>query len=88
MTITADAILTYVLVAVGGFLVKVFLDWVKNTADDKADKAKRFEEQTLKNEIKKIVKESNEAFKKELLDDIAKIQAEESKNYEYWQKMY
>lgn len=88
MTITADAVLAYILVAVGGFLVKVFLDWIKNTADDKADKAKRFEEQTLKNEIEKIVKESNDAFKKELLDDIAKIQAEEKTSYDYWQKMY
>ena len=88
MTITADAILTYVLVAVGGFLVKVFLDWVKNTADDKADKAKRFEEQTLKNEIEKIVKESNETFRKELIADIEKLQVEEKKTYEYWQKMY
>lgn len=88
MTITADAILTYILVAAGGFLVKVFLDWIKSTADDKADKAKRFEEQTLKNEIEKIVKESNENFKKELLDDISRIQAEEKTNYDYWQKMY
>ena len=88
MTITADAILTYILVAAGGFLVKVFLDWIKNTADDKADKAKKFEEQTLKKEIEKIVKETNEAFKKELLDDISRIQAEEKTNYDYWQKMY
>ena len=88
MTITADAILTYILVAAGGFLVKVFLDWIKSTADDKADKAKKFEEQTLKNEIEKIVKETNEAFKKELLDDISRIQAEEKTNYDYWQKMY
>ena len=88
MTITADAILTYILVAAGGFLVKVFLDWIKSAADDKADKAKKFEEQTLKNEIEKIVKETNEAFKKELLDDISRIQAEEKTNYDYWQKMY
>lgn len=46
MTITADAILTYVLIAVGGFLVKVVLDWIKTSAEDKNDKAKRFEEQS------------------------------------------
>lgn len=88
MTITADAILTYILVAIGGFLIKVFLDWIKTSAEEQSDKAKRFEEQTLRNEIEKIVRESNKAFKAELLEDIAKLQAEESKNYEYWQKMY
>lgn len=88
MTITADAILTYVLVAIGGFLVKSALDWIKNTGEEKVDKARKFEEQTLRNEIEKIVKESNKAFKEELLEDISKLQAEESKNYEYWQKMY
>ena len=45
MTISADAILTYILIAVGGFLVKVILDWFKQTAEEKNDKAKRFEEQ-------------------------------------------
>jgi hypothetical protein len=45
MTITADAILSYVLMAIGGFLVKVFLDWIKTSAEEKNDKAKRFEEQ-------------------------------------------
>ena len=88
MTITADAVLTYILVAVGGFLVKVILDKIKQTAEDKTDKARRFEEQTYKTEITKIVREENAALKKELTDMIEEIQKENRKNYDYWQKMY
>ena len=88
MTITADAILTYILVAVGGFLVKVILDKIKQTAEDKTDKARRFEEQSWKTEITKIVREENAALKKELSESIEEIQKEGRKNYDYWQKMY
>lgn len=88
MTITADAILTYILVAVGGFLVKVILDKIKQTAEDKTDKARRFEEQSWKVEITKIVREENAALKKELSENIEEIQKEGRKNYDYWQKMY
>ena len=88
MTITADAVLTYILVAVGGFLVKVILDKIKQSAEDKTDKARRFEEQNLKTEITKIVREENLSLKKELSDRIEEIQKENRKNYDYWQKMY
>ena len=88
MQITADGILQYVLVAAGGFLVKVILDWIKNSTNDKVDKAKKFEEQVLKNEIEKIVKESNKALKEELLNNMAKFQEKEKTTYDYWQKMY
>lgn len=88
MTITADAVLTYILVAVGGFLVKVALDWVKHAAEEKTDKARRFEEQTCKAEITKIVREENTDLKKEFNERIDEIQKENRKNYDYWQKMY
>ena len=88
MTITADAVLTYVLVAVGGFLVKVALDWGKQRVEDKTDKARRFEEQSWKTEITKIVREENASLKKELNESIVEIQKEGRKNYDYWQKMY
>ena len=88
MTITADAVLTYILVAVGGFLVKVILDKIKQSAEDKTDKAHRFEEQSLKTEITKIVREENASLKKELTDKIEEVQKENKKNYDYWQKMY
>ena len=88
MTITADAILTYVLIAIGGFLVKVVLDWIKQTAEDKNDKARRFEEQNWRVEITKIVRAENEQLIKELRQEIHDLKEEGRKNYDYWQKMY
>lgn len=88
MTITADGILTYVLIAAGGFLVKVILDKIKQTAEDKVDKAHRFEEQNIRAEVTKIVREENTSLKKELSDKMEEIQKENRKNYDYWQKMY
>ena len=88
MTITADAVLTYILIAVGGFLVKVILDWFKQTAEDKNDKAKRFEEQNWRVEITKIVRAENEQLVKELRQEIQDLKNEGRKNYDYWQKMY
>ena len=77
MTITADAILTYILVAVGGFLVKVILDWIKTSAEEQSNKAKRFEEQNWRNEIEKIVRA-----------EIEQLREESRKNNDYWQKVY
>ena len=88
MTITADAILTYVLIAIGGFLVKVVLDWLKQAAEDKNDKARRFEEQNWRVEITKIVRAENEQLIKELRQEIQDLKDEGRKNYDYWQKMY
>ena len=88
MTITADAMLTYVLVAFGGFLVKVFFDKLKSKTEDNMNKARKFEEQLWKNEIEQIVKESNKALKDELLDDIKRFQSESNSTFDYWQKMY
>lgn len=88
MTITADAVLTYILIAVGGFLVKVILDWFKQTAEEKNDKAKRFEEQNWRTEITKIVRAENEQLVKELKQEIKDLKEEGRKNYDYWQKMY
>lgn len=88
MTITADAMLTYVLVAFGGFLVKVFFDKLKSKTEENMSKARKFEEQLWKNEIEQIVKESNKALKDELLDDIKKFQSESNSTFDYWQKMY
>ena len=87
-TISADALLTYIIIGTAGFAFKALLDWGKTKTEQKMDNAKKYEEQTLKQEIKKIVKESNQSFKEELLDDIGKIQAEEKETYNYWQKMY
>ena len=88
MTISADAILTYILIAVGGFLVKVILDWIKQTAEDKNDKAKRFEEQNWRVEITKLVRAENEQLVKELRQEIDNLREESRRNYDYWQKMY
>ena len=88
MTITADAVLTYVLIAVGGFLVKVILDWFKQTAEEKNNKAKRFEEQNWRAEITKIVRVENEQLIKELKQEMEQLKEENRKNYDYWQKMY
>ena len=88
MTITADAMLTYVLVAFGGFLVKVFFDKLKSKTEENMNKARKFEEQLWKNEIEQIVKESNKALKDELLDDIKRFQTESNSTFDYWQKMY
>ena len=88
MTITADAILKYVLVAIGGFLVKTFLDWIKTDAENKVNKAKKYDEQEFKEEIIKIVKETQDQLKQELIANMTTFQTESKATFDYWQKMY
>ena len=88
MNISADEVLAYILVAVGGFLVKAFLDWIKSVGEEKNEKAKKFEEKNLREEIEKIVTESNKQLKKELIEDLSSFQTETKATYDYWQKMY
>lgn len=88
MTITADAILTYILIAIGGFLVKVILDWIKDYFEKKTDNARRYEEQNWRVEITKIVRVENEQLVKELKQEIEGLKETGRKNYDYWQKMY
>lgn len=88
MTITADAILTYVLIAIGGFLVKVILDWIQNYFEEKNNNARRYEEQNWRVEITKIVRAENEQLVKELKQEIEDLKETGRKNYDYWQKMY
>ena len=88
MTITADAMLKYVLVAIGGFLVKTFLDWIKTDAENKVNKAKKYDEQEFKEEIIKIVKEAQDQLKQELIANMTTFQTESKATFDYWQKMY
>ena len=87
-TQAAIGFLISVLSTIGGYILKTWLDWKRVEAESKLDKSKKYDEQELTKVIENIVKEWNEAFKKELLEDISKIQAEEKTNYDYWQKMY
>ena len=88
MNISADAILTYILVAVGGFLLKVILDWIRQIGEDKNEKAKKFEEQVWKNEIDHAIADLYQKRNAEVADQFASLKAELKQNYDYWQKMY
>ncbi len=88
MIITADAMLKYVLVAIGGFLVKTFLDWIKTDAENKVNKAKKYDEQEFREEIIKIVKETQDQLKQELIANMTTFQTESKATFDYWQKMY
>lgn len=87
-TQTVVGILIFVFSTIGGYCLRTWLDWKRVEAETKINKAKKYDEQELTKVIENIVKESNESFKKEFFEDIAKIRAEEKTNYDYWQKMY
>lgn len=87
-TISADAILGYVLVAFGGFFVKYIWDKMIKEHDNKEEKIKKYDEKTLRGVVEDIVKESCNKYKTEMLANIEQAKAESKASYEYWQKMY
>ena len=87
-TISADAILTYVLVAFGGFLVKYIWDRLVKEHTNQEDKAKAYDKKELQAMIEKIAKESCDQHSYELTNKIEQAKAESKATYDYWQKMY
>lgn len=88
MNISADAMLSYIIVAFGGFFVKYLWDKLIKEQNKKEEKAVKYDEQELKETIEKIVKESCFAFKGEMEEALNDFKIESKSTFEYWQKKY
>ena len=88
MNISADAMLSYILVAFGGFLVKYIWDTLIKEHNKKADKANKYDEEQLKETIESVVKNSLSSFKGELETSLNDFKVESKSTFEYWQKKY
>ena len=88
MNISADAMLSYILVAFGGFLVKYIWDSLVKEHNKKEEKAIKYDEEQLKETIESIVKNSLFNFKGELETSLNDFKVESKSTFEYWQKKY
>lgn len=88
MTISADALLSYILVAVGGFFIKYLWDALVKKGEQTTEKAKNYDEQKMKDTIESIIKESCDTFRKEITISMNDFQLEAKSTFDYWQKKY
>lgn len=88
MQINADNILTYVLVAFGGFFVKYVWDSLIKAKQEKLDKAQKYDQQALKKTVEDIMNNSLVHFKSNLEESLNQFKGESKSTFEYWQKMY
>ena len=86
--ITADGVLYYILAFVGGALLKYLWDKLIKEQTNKEEKAKKYDEQEMKDIVTRIVRESCVQFKEEMLGSMNALKNESKTNYDYWQKMY
>ena len=88
MNITADALLSYVLVALGGFLIKYIWDKIVASQEDKSKKAEAYDKKVLREVVEEIVKESCMQFKGGLEDSINEFKIKANAEFERYSKMY
>ena len=88
MNISADALLSYVLVAFGGFLIKYIWDRIVKEHNKKEEKVSKYDEEQLKETIEAIVKQTCLEFKSEVESSLNDFKVESKSTFEYWQKKY
>ena len=88
MNISADALLTYILVAFGGFFVKYLWDKLVKEHDKRDEKVAKYNEQELRETVERIVKESCLQFKGGLESSLSDFKTEAKSTFDYWQKKY
>ena len=88
MNINADAVLSYILVAFGGFLIKYFWDKMVENGKEKSKKAEEYDKRVLKEVVEDIVKESCMQFKNGLEESINDFKSKASAEFERYSTMY
>ena len=88
MNISADAMLSYIIAALGGFFLKYLWDKLVKEQNNKEEKAIKYDEKELQETIEKIVKNSCIMFKGELEKSLNDFKIESKSTFEYWQKKY
>ena len=88
MNISADAMLSYIIAALGGFFLKYLWDKLVKEQNNKEEKAIKYDEKELQETIERIVKNSCITFKGELEKSLNDFKIESKSTFEYWQKKY
>ena len=88
MNISADAMLSYIIAALGGFFLKYLWDKLVKEQNNKEEKAIKYDEKELKETIEKIVTNSCTSFKDELEKSLNDFKIESKSTFDYWQKKY
>lgn len=88
MNISADAILSYVLVAFGGFLVKYIWDAAVKQHNEKEEKADKYDQQALQDTVEKIVKDMCIQFKGGLEKSLEDFKTTANEEFKRYSKMY
>ena len=88
MNINADAILSYILVAVGGFLIKYLWDKMVENGKKKSEKAEAYDKKVLREVVEDIVKESCMQFKSGLEESINEFKAHADAEFKRYSEMY
>ena len=88
MNISADAMLSYIIAALGGFFLKYLWDKLVKEQNNKEEKAIKYDEKELQETIEKIVKNSCIVFKGELEKSLNDFKIESKSTFDYWQKKY
>ena len=88
MNISADAILSYVLVAFGGFLVKYIWDALVKEHNEKESKAEKYDQQALHDHVESIVKEMCQDFKSSVEKTFNDFKTETSSEFKRYRDMY
>ena len=88
MNISADAMLSYIIAALGGFFLKYLWDKLVKEQNNKEEKAIKYDEKELQETIEKIVKNSCIMFKGELEKSLNDFKIESKSTFDYWQKKY
>ena len=88
MNVDANAVLTYIFVAFGGFLVKYIWDAGVKAQNKKDEKAAKYDKQELQETVEKIVKESCLQFKSSLEESINDFKTEATAQFEHYRTMY
>ena len=88
MNISADAMLSYIIAALGGFFLKYLWDKLVKEQNNKEEKAIKYDEKELQETIEKIVKNSCITFKGELEKSLNDFKIESKSTFDYWQKKY
>ena len=87
-TITADGVLYYILAFLGGALLRYIWDKFIKEESKKEEKAKKYDEQEMKEIVTNIVQDSCDQIKEEMLKSMNDFKNESKSTFDYWQKMY
>ena len=88
MNIDANAALTYILAAFGGFFLKFIWDRIIEKRNDTTEKAAAYDKKVLREVVEDIVKESCMKFKGGLEDSINEFKEQANSEFKRYSEMY